>query len=58
MQRKSGTTLTRVNRYLKWAFVDAANAICLTRGCAPRHHVRRLPERAAGRQGPPKAIGW
>src|SRR5262249_11944941 len=28
-----------VNRYLKWAFVEAANAICLTRGHTLRRHV-------------------
>jgi transposase len=46
-----------VNRYLKWAFVEAANANCLHRGRAPRRHVSRLSERVARRKGPPKAIG-
>jgi len=46
-----------VNRYLKWAFVEAANAICLNRGRAPRRHVSRLYERVARRKGHPKAIG-
>jgi transposase len=46
-----------VNRYLKWAFVEAANAICLTRGRAPRRHVSRLYERVARRRGHAKAIG-
>jgi len=46
-----------VNRYLKWAFGEAANAICLTRGRAPRRHVSRLYERVARRKGHGKAIG-
>jgi transposase len=46
-----------VNRNLKRAFVEAANAICLTRRRARRHHVSRLYERVAGRKGYPKAIG-
>ncbi len=46
-----------VNRYLKWAFVEAANAICLNRRRAPRRHVSRLYERVARRKGHPKAIG-
>ena len=46
-----------VNRYLKWAFVEAANAICLNRGRAPRRHVTRLYERVARRKGHQKAIG-
>jgi transposase len=46
-----------VNRYLKWAFVEAANAICLTRGRTPRRHVSRLYERVARRKGHAKAIG-
>lgn len=46
-----------VNRYLKWAFVEAANAICLGRGRAPQRHVSRLYERLARRKGHAKAIG-
>jgi transposase len=46
-----------VNRYLKWAFVEAANAICLTRGRKPHRHVSRLYERVARRKGHGKAIG-
>jgi transposase len=46
-----------VNRYLKWAFVEAANAVCLTRGRTPRRHVSRLDERVARRRGHAKAIG-
>ena len=46
-----------VNRYLKWAFVEAANAICLMRGRKPHRHASRLYERIALRKGHPKAIG-
>src|SRR5262249_44003459 len=46
-----------VNRYLKWAFIEAANAICLTRRRRPTRHVSRLYERIARRKGHPKAIG-
>jgi transposase len=52
-----GPSRPDVNRYLKWAFVEAANAICLTRGRAPHRHVSRLYERIARRKGHAKAIG-
>jgi hypothetical protein len=34
--------LRAINRYLKWAFVEAANAICLTRVRTRPRHVSRL----------------
>ncbi|MFQ5829032.1 MAG: IS110 family transposase [Candidatus Methylomirabilia bacterium] len=46
-----------VNRYLKWAFVEAANSICLNRWRWPHRHVSRLYERVARRKGHQKAIG-
>src|SRR5437870_6848945 len=52
-----GPSRPDVNRYLKWAFVEAANAICLNRRRAPRRHVTRLYERVARRKGHQKAIG-
>jgi transposase len=52
-----GRLLPDVNLYLKWAFIEAANAICLMRRRHPRRHVTRLYERIAGRKGHPKAIG-
>ena len=52
-----GPSRPDVNRYLKWAFVEAANAICLTRGRVPHRHVSRLYERLARRKGHAKAIG-
>jgi hypothetical protein len=52
-----GLSRPDVNRYLKWAFVEAANAIWLNRRRAPRRHVSRLYERVARRKGHQKAIG-
>jgi transposase len=46
-----------VNRYLKWAFMEAANGACLYRDRYPRRHVNRLYQRIAGRRGHAKAIG-
>ena len=57
IKTRFGPTRPDVNRYLKWAFVEAANAICLTRGRAAPRHVSRLYERVARRKGHAKAIG-
>jgi transposase len=46
-----------VNRYLKWAFVEAANSICLHHRRSPQRHVSQLYERLRRRKGHPKAIG-
>lgn len=46
-----------VNRYLKWAFVEAANVICLNYRRHPDRHVSRLYRRLRDRKGHPKAIG-
>lgn len=46
-----------VNRYLKWAFVEAASTVCLLRRRHPHRHVSRLYERVARRKGHQKAIG-
>lgn len=46
-----------VNRYLKWAFIEAANVVCRTRHRHPDRHASRLYERIARRKGHPKAIG-
>ena len=42
-----------VNRYLKWAFIEAANGVCLNRRYYPYRHVSRLYEgsRAARKPG-------
>jgi transposase len=45
------------NRYLRWAFVEAANTICLHRTRHPEWHVSRLYARLAARKGHHKAVG-
>lgn len=46
-----------VNRYLKWAFVEAANCVRLHRRRYPDRHVTRLYQRVAHRRGHQKAVG-
>lgn len=46
-----------VNRYLKWAFVEAANVVCLHHKRRPDRHVSKLYKRLRQRRGHPKAIG-
>jgi transposase len=46
-----------VNRYLKWAFVEAANCIRLHQGKYAGRRVCRIHDRLAGRKGHAKAIG-
>jgi len=46
-----------VNRYLKWAFTEAANTICLNHRRFPQRRVYRLYGRMARRKGHQKAIG-
>ncbi|MFC2077512.1 IS110 family transposase [Candidatus Bipolaricaulota bacterium] len=52
-----GRTRPDVNRYLKWAYAEAANASMIHRRCHPGRHVSRLYERVKRRRGHPKAIG-
>jgi len=46
-----------VNHYLKWAYIEAGNAISLNRRHWPGRHVVRLYERMHHRKGHQKAIG-
>ncbi|UCF96208.1 MAG: IS110 family transposase [Spirochaetaceae bacterium] len=46
-----------VNRYLKWAFVEAANVVCLNHRRSPARHVSRLYRRIRQRKGHQKAVG-
>jgi transposase len=46
-----------VNRYLKWAFVEAANVIASHHRSWPDRHVSRLYVRLKLRRGAPKAVG-
>jgi transposase len=54
-----GSVRQDVNRYLKWAFTEAANVICRNRNRTnwPRRHVSQLYERIKRRKGHPIAIG-
>jgi transposase len=45
-----------VNRYLKWAFTEAANAIVLQQKRRPKSHVVRLYQRVYKHKGHAKAI--
>lgn len=46
-----------VNRYLKWAFIEAGNCVCLHQKHYPQRHVTGLYGRIAKRRGHAKAIG-
>jgi transposase len=46
-----------VNRYLKWAFAEAANSVAVNHTRCPERHVSRLYGRLRQRKGHPKAIG-
>lgn len=46
-----------VNRYLKWAFVEAANSVAVNHTRCPERHVSQLYRRLRVRKGHPKAIG-
>jgi transposase len=46
-----------VNQYLKWAFIEAANCVCLHQKSYPRRHVSRLYQRIKNRKEHGKAIG-
>jgi len=52
-----GSLRPDVNRYLKWAFIEAANICCLLHRRYPERHVSRLYARLARRKGHQKAIG-
>jgi len=52
-----GTLRPDVNRYLKWAFAEAANSVALHHATHPDRHVSQLYRRIKGRKGHAKAIG-
>lgn len=54
---RHGRTRPDVNRYLKWAYAEAANVVMIHRRRHPRRHVSRLYERVKHRSGHLKAIG-
>lgn len=45
-----------VNRYLKWAFIEAANSICLNQSRMEGRHVVELLRRVQKHKGHPKAM--
>jgi transposase len=52
-----GSLRADVNRYLKWAFVEAGNAVAVNHLRCPDRHVSQLYKRLRLRKGHPKAIG-
>jgi transposase len=52
-----GSLRADVNRYLKWAFAEAANAVAVNHIRCPERHVSQLYRRLRSRKGHPKAIG-
>lgn len=46
-----------VDQYLKWAFIEAANMICMNRRRHPNRHVSVMYERIRARKGHAKASG-
>ena len=46
-----------VNRYLKWAFAEAANSVAVNHLRCPERHVSQLYRRLRQKKGHPKAIG-
>jgi transposase len=56
-KQRHGQLRPDVNRYLKWAFMEAANVICRWRKKWPQRHTVRLYERIRERRGHQKAIG-
>jgi transposase len=52
-----GPLRTDVNRYLKWAFAEAANSVAVNHRCCPDRHVSQLYGRIRAKKGHPKAIG-
>jgi transposase len=52
-----GSLRPDVNRYLKWAFIEAANGVALHAGRSNQRHVVGLYERLRRNKGHAKAIG-
>ena len=46
-----------VNRYLRWAFVEAANSVAVNHTRCPQRHVSQLYARLRARKGHAKAVG-
>ncbi|HEY6467021.1 MAG TPA: IS110 family transposase [Candidatus Acidoferrales bacterium] len=52
-----GRTRPDVNRYLKWAFAEAANSVAVNHRRRPERHVSELYRRLRERKGHAKAVG-
>ena len=52
-----GRTRPDVNRYLKWAFAEAANSVAVNHQRWPERHVSQLYQRLRVRKGHGKAVG-
>jgi len=52
-----GRTRPDVNRYLKWAFAEAANSVAVNHRRCPERHVSQLYARLRVRKGHAKAVG-
>lgn len=52
-----GRLRSDVNRYLKWAFIEAANSVALHASRKPARHVSQLYRRLRQRRNHPKAVG-
>jgi transposase len=52
-----GRTRPDVNRYLKWAFAEAANSVAVHHRRHPERHVSQLYRRLRARKGHAKAVG-
>lgn len=54
---RMGRLRADVNRYLKWAYLEAGNVVCINHKKNPGRHVSKLYARLARRRGHGKAIG-
>lgn len=52
-----GKCRSDVNRYMKWAFVEAGNSIAMNAGKNPQRHVSELYRRLRHRKNHQKAVG-
>jgi transposase len=52
-----GRTRPDVNRYLKWAFAEAANSVAVNHTRCPDRHVSQLYRRLRERKGHSRAVG-
>jgi transposase len=56
-KERYGALRSDVNRYLKWAFAEAANSVAVNHVRCPQRHVSEWYRRLRQRKGHPKAIG-